>query len=290
MYFYNRQLSLAEITQQYNYLAPRFVEPTPTPTTTSTPTVTPTNTLTPTNTNTPTPSVTPNIVTTNLQLYLQPSSYVGSGSVWDTSVGTTDATLTGSPTYNVVSGFTFNGTTQYGRIPSVNGVTNFTNTQQYTVEIWFNASSGQQTATSDADLFEKWNFNNEPRYPYVFRFFESTSSFIVAVFDGTSGGRTVTLTGITVNTWIQVVGVFDFVGGTLTAYRNGVSMGSISLVGMGQVSNTSPVGIAHRIDSITKGPTNMFKGTIGTIRTYNASLTSPQVLQNFNADKSKYGL
>jgi hypothetical protein len=25
MYFYNRQLNLAEITQQYNYLAPRFV-------------------------------------------------------------------------------------------------------------------------------------------------------------------------------------------------------------------------------------------------------------------------
>jgi hypothetical protein len=25
MYFYNRQLSLTEITQQYNYLSPRFV-------------------------------------------------------------------------------------------------------------------------------------------------------------------------------------------------------------------------------------------------------------------------
>jgi hypothetical protein len=52
MYFYNRQLSLAEVTQQYNYLAPRFVEPTPTPTTTSTPTTTPTNTPTPSPTDT----------------------------------------------------------------------------------------------------------------------------------------------------------------------------------------------------------------------------------------------
>ena len=32
MYFYNRQLSLSEITQQYNFLAPRFIEVTPTPT------------------------------------------------------------------------------------------------------------------------------------------------------------------------------------------------------------------------------------------------------------------
>jgi len=93
MYFYNRQLSLSEIQQQYNFLSPRFVEPTPTPTSTSTPTVTPTNTITPTNTQTPTPSVTPNIVTSNLQLQLLPSSYVGSGTVWDTTVGSTDATL-----------------------------------------------------------------------------------------------------------------------------------------------------------------------------------------------------
>jgi hypothetical protein len=59
LYFYDRQLSLSEITQQYNYLAPRFVEPTPTPTATVTPSITPTQTVTPTNTVTPTPSRTP---------------------------------------------------------------------------------------------------------------------------------------------------------------------------------------------------------------------------------------
>jgi hypothetical protein len=53
MYFYNRQLNLAEITEQYNYLAPRFVEPTPTPTVTPTASVTPTPTIT--NTPSPTP-------------------------------------------------------------------------------------------------------------------------------------------------------------------------------------------------------------------------------------------
>jgi hypothetical protein len=299
MYFYNRKLTSGEITQQYDFLAPRFVEPTPTPTTTSTPTVTPTRTATPTitqtptNTNTrtatPTPSATPNIVTTNLQLYLQPSSYVGSGSVWDTSVGTTDATLTGSPTYNVASGFTFNGTTQYGRIPSVNGVTNFTNTQQYTVEIWFNASSGQPNI-GESDLLEKWNLNNEPRYPYVFRFLESSNNLVIGVYGGTLPNPVITLTGITTNTWRQIVGVFDFVAGTLTAYRNGVSVGSISLVGVGQVSNTSPVGIGHRISPTTSQPEWLFKGTVGIIRMYSSSLTAPQVLQNFNADKSKYGL
>jgi hypothetical protein len=53
LYLYNRKLSLDEITQQYNLLAPRFVEITPTPTLTPTNTVTPsiTPTITPTPTN-----------------------------------------------------------------------------------------------------------------------------------------------------------------------------------------------------------------------------------------------
>ena len=61
MYYYNRKLSLAEITQNYNFLAPRFIEPSPTPTVTQTPTVTPT----PTNTITPTKTVTPSVTPTN---------------------------------------------------------------------------------------------------------------------------------------------------------------------------------------------------------------------------------
>ena len=69
MYYYNRSLSLAEITQQYNYLAPRFVEPTPTPTTTSTPTVTPTKTITPTPTNTTTTTPTPTQTQQNFLLF-----------------------------------------------------------------------------------------------------------------------------------------------------------------------------------------------------------------------------
>jgi hypothetical protein len=76
----------------------------------------------------------------------------------------------------------------------------------------------------------------------------------------------------------------------LTVYRNGISGGTTSLVGVNQVSNTSPVGIAGRVAPTTGNLQVPFKGTVGIIRMYNTSLTSTQVLQNFNADKSKYGL
>jgi len=258
LFLYDRKLSLEEIIQTYNHLAPRFVTP----------------------------------VTSNLVLHYDPyqiPSYSGSGStVYDLTSNSLNGTLT-NPTYNGSNGFTFNGTSSYGRIPSSNGVTNFTNTQQYTVEIWFNPSNGQPNS-GEAELLEKWNLNNEPRYPYTIRFNEGASSMAVACYDG-STFRFVSISGFPVNTWKQLVAVFDFgVGKTLTVYKDGVSAGSASLVGINQVSNTSPVGVAGRVATTTGALQVPFKGTVGIIRMYDTSLTAPQVLQNFNADKSKYGL
>jgi hypothetical protein len=112
---------------------------------------------------------------------------------------------------------------------------------------------------------------------------------LVAAYDG-SNFPNVSVTGFPVNTWRQIVAVFNFVDGTLTVYNNGVSGGSASLIGVGQVSNTSPVGIGGRVAQGTGALQVPFKGTVGIIRIYDVSLTAPQVLQNFNADKSKYGL
>jgi hypothetical protein len=231
-------------------------------------------------------------VTDGLVLNLDPAnikSYQGSGSTLsDLSTSRNHATLTGSPTYNASNGFTYNGSTQYGRIPSVNGVSNFTNTQQYSIEIWFNPSNGQPN-TGEAELLEKWNLNNESRYPYTIRFNENGSSMMVAAYDG-SKFPNVSVTGFPVNTWKQLVAVFDFVEKKLTVYKDGVSGGSTSLNGMGQVSNTSPVGIAGRVATSTGALQVPFKGTIGIIRMYNKALSSTEVLQNFNVNKSRYGL
>ncbi|MBP6459401.1 MAG: discoidin domain-containing protein [Crocinitomicaceae bacterium] len=234
-----------------------------------------------------------NPITDGLVLHLDPSnskSYGGSGSTWsDLSTSNNHASLTVTPTYNGSNGLVFNGTTHYGSIPSVSGVTDFTNSQKYSIEVWFNPSSGQVNS-GEAELLEKWNKNNESRYPFTIRYNEGTSSMSVACYDGTTY-KYVTVPGFPVNTWKQLVGVFDFVGKTLTVYRDGVSVGSVSLVGINQVSNTSPIAIATRLTS-TGGPQTgiMFKGTIGKIRIYNKSLTASEILQNFNTNKVLYGL
>lgn len=216
-------------------------------------------------------------------------SYQGTGSTfYDISSSANHATISQSPTYNGATGLTFNGSTQYGRIPSVAGVTNFTNTQQYSIEIWFNPSNGQANG-AEAELLEKWNFSNEPRYPFTIRYNEGGRSILVSCFDGVNFPYA-TATGFPVNTWKHLVAVFDFVAKTLTLYRDGSSVASSSLVGVNQVSNNSPVGIAGRVPYNADGVQVPFKGTIGIIRFYNKVLTSAEILQNFNTHKTRYGL
>ncbi len=113
---------------------------------------------------------------------------------------------------------------------------------------------------------------------------------MVACYDG-SNFPSQSITGFPVNTWKQIVAVFDFQTKTLTLYRDGANSVSRSLTGIGQVSNTSPIAIATRLTSTGEAQSGiMFKGTIGIIRTYNIALSSEQVLQNFNAHKSRFGL
>lgn len=233
-----------------------------------------------------------NIVTDGLVFRLDAAnlkSYSGTGSVWKDLIGANDATIYNSPTYNSATDLTFNGSTQYGSIPSVSGITDFTNSQRYTVEVWFKPSSGQVNSV-ESELLEKWNKNNESRYPFTIRFNESTTSMLVACYDGTNF-KSVTSSGFPVNTWKQLIAVFDFVAQTLTVYRDGGNPVSVSLTGVGQVSNTSPIAIASRLTSTGAAQSNiMFKGSIGIIRTYNIALSSAQVLQNFNANRSRFGL
>jgi hypothetical protein len=51
--------------------------------------------------------------------------------------------------------------------------------------------------------------------------------------------------------------------------------------------NANPVGIAR---DIPRGYQSVFNGRIGVIQLYNRALNSTEVLQYFNATKSRYGL
>jgi hypothetical protein len=74
---------------------------------------------------------------------------------------------------------------------------------------------------------------------------------------------------------------------TLETFVNGSSIGSVSHSLASILNSTNPL----YIGSYNGGEfSQWFDGRIGITRLYNDALTSSEVLQNFNADKSKYGL
>jgi hypothetical protein len=92
----------------------------------------------------------------------------------------------------------------------------------------------------------------------------------------------------TINTWYQLVYVFtNITANTLQTFVNGVSVGTVSHNLASILNSTNPL----YIGSYNGGEyTQWFDGKIGVVRIYNSALTDSQVLQNFNVDKSKYGL
>jgi hypothetical protein len=198
--------------------------------------------------------------------------------------------MTGTPTYSSSRGYTFNGTNQYGSIASSNGINNFNNTDTYSVEVWFNPSSGQEGTSGDTlAVVEKWNSSNQSRYPFVIRYKESDTTAIIAVWDGTNFVN-VSLSTVSTNIWVHVVGVFNFTTDVLTGYKNGASAATTSLASLGTVSNTSDVGIAQRLEPSPAPPSKFLKGSIGLIRFYNAALSAAQVSKLFTDSRSTFGI
>jgi hypothetical protein len=116
------------------------------------------------------------LIILTLTITILPSSYTGSGTIWENTQNSTEATLFNNPTYSS-RGFTFNGTTQYA---------NFNTSNNYTIELWCNINSVQQDiSASDNCIVEKWNSTNEAAYPYVVRYLRGSNNVNFAVYNGT---------------------------------------------------------------------------------------------------------
>jgi hypothetical protein len=279
MYFYNRQLSLSEITQQYDFLAPRFVEVTPTPT----PTITLTNSVTPTNT--PTPSSTSNApVTSNLVLYYDPSnpsSYPGSGTVVNDLSGNGLSGNLLNVTYTSPA-FNFNGSSS--TISVADNALLEPGSGDWTMEAWVNHSV---IAGASRVIFAKTDGGGAQDWGYGLR----TSS--VGTTFGEIGNGTTSLQSntaiLSINNWYQVVAVWTNVAtNSFELFINGVSQGSKSHSFTSIKNTTRPLYIGSFDGGGVFG--QWLNGKVGVVRIYNSAMTSSQVLQNFNADKNKYGL
>jgi len=236
----------------------------------------------------------PSIVTTNLVLNLDasnPSSYPGSGVDWfDISGNSNNGTLTNGPTFNSANGgsIVFDGTNDYiNNIGSVSSFSFIQNTALTTLSFWikFNNTSNLEYITGNTPTSAEKGF---------FLAKNINGSLQISVFDGSGSGTNLinytSPSGLFNDTnWHNYTITIDKTINTNTIYKDGVLFSS----GTGTGAWTLSSGNSTRtliLGNINNYFVLFLNGNVANYLIYNRPLTASEILQNFNATKSKFGL
>ena len=216
------------------------------------------------------------IVTDGLVLNLNAgntTSYSGSGTSWfDLSGNNNTGTLINGPTFNSANGgsIVFDGTNDYGQIAHT---TLLNPTLSMTLSAWINVSSfvpfmsifGKGTTTNGSGGFD-------------FRIDSSTNINLVKYFIIDQG---VTISALSTNTWYNIVAVQSST--KVDYYINGVNVGSFS--------NSTAYQTNTAVFKIAADRSNIYTpAKIANVQIYNRVLSATEVLNNFNALRSRFGL
>jgi hypothetical protein len=165
-------------------------------------------------------------------------------------------------------------------------------TGSFSISIWFKRNVN---ATSNLRLLYKGAQNNDVDQA-GFSFFGSDTSITFAV--NPSGDRSfATVYNLTTGSWVNVTAVCEKKENgdrLISAYKNG-SLGTTSgatdtITSSGSVSNDSiNRSLLLGAGKSTATPNLFWDGNIGIVQIYNRALTAAEVLQNYNATKSRYG-
>ena len=226
----------------------------------------------------------PVVVTDNLILYYDPNnvaSYPGTGttinSLASPNLAGTMSNITFTNPY-----FAYNGTSSQVSVTDTAALE--PGAGSWTMEAWVYLSNTGAGSKTILGKFDPGGLAADVSYSMRI----STANAYAQIGDGTGAYVDSISYTLTINTWTQIVYVWtNGATKTLQTYINGASIGSVS----------------HTLSSILNTPANLYigsynggeyaqwmNGRIGITRLYNAALTAGQVLQNYNADKSTYGL
>ena len=194
--------------------------------------------------------------------------------------GANTGTLTNSVGFNSGNGgaFTFDGVDQYITVPNS---TELNTPLGATFDIWiYPTAFGEILSRGTSDS------GTTPDNPRVF-----VGSTGAIYFDWSRPGADTYVDSVagvvTYNAWNNIVGV-AIPGQQLRVYVNGVEPS------YGTVSNTMPTPIQNTADPLIIGGVNWIPryvtGKIANVKLYNKALSSTERSQNYNAQKSRYGL
>jgi hypothetical protein len=220
----------------------------------------------------------PNIVTDGLVLHLDAAntkSIVSGSTTWlDRSGYGNNGTLVNGPTFNSANGgsIVFDGNNDYLNIGNPSSLNLYTS---FTLSTWLRmpSSTVYQTILARGRGGAAWDGYEMGHNGHVSRVTAENAAGTVVTFNLT--GNRIIDDGI----WHYVL--FSFNGTTGTMYVDAIPAGSAN--GYFSSNNNSNY-IGRRLDG------NYLSGSIATTQIYNRALSAQEVLQNYNATKSRFNL
>jgi hypothetical protein len=210
----------------------------------------------------------PPTVTNGLALYLDAGnklSYPGSGTAWNDFTGKASTTLTNSPAFSTSNQgiLTFNGTNQYATTPTVALGT------AYTIEIWVYLSNLASRV---------WICSTVGGGGYIFNFLNGQIiNFATAV-------TIIPSPLLVANQWYHIACTKSST--VFSAYVNGVFKGS----GTVTAGSTYTIGYIGALTGNGTTFTNYAAGNLAQVKAYTRALSAQEIVQNYNAHKSRFGL
>ena len=221
----------------------------------------------------------PNIVTDGLVFAVDAGSersYPGTGTTVSNIIDNSTGTLTNGVAFDSANGgfWGFDGTDDYIIIPNAYSP-QFTANQAFTISyiVYLNRVTGTYMAP-----IMKGGFGSS--YGHLIG---ASNLFLVYTDDDSS--PELNLSGMLTNDvdkWVSITQTYD--GNRIYVYRNGVFVGQ-SGTGVGFTVNTSNL----TLGSMTTG-SYFLDGDMANLKMYNRALTATEIAQNFNAQKSRFGL
>ena len=230
----------------------------------------------------------PDIIESGLVLCLDAAnknSYPGSGTTWTDLTGNgNNGTLTNGPTFSAGNqgSIVFDGTNDYVNVANTGTDFRFANVT-FTVSLWI-----KTTSSTGGVIISKGATASTAGWLFQF----DSAGTVSGTTKGSDGfntyNRTSTAT-VNNNTWRNIVSIYTtntstLGSNTISIYIDGVlSNGTGTLGTIVYATTTDTVQIARR-------PTgNYWAGSIANTQIYNRSLTATEILQNYNATKSRFG-
>jgi len=227
----------------------------------------------------------PPVITYGLHLHYDINSYPGSGTTITDLSGNGSGTLVGGVGTDSNS-YIFDGNNDYITVPAINRITSTT------IEVWFNTT----TVVPNRQYLYTQQQNPPSTSTYTYeqsqniKLVHDTIEFQYNTTNNDANAITSSAPTFSTNEWVQIVATLSS-NGDKQLYKNGQAVSGV-VTGSGSITphsnfavNQGVIGARNDSNSIDR-----FSGNIGIVREYNRGLSSEEVLQNFNHNRSAYNI